>query len=51
MLILFRGVAFSMTVMIGRLGAIFGIIVFGILIDKNCTLTFYLIAVLLFSKY
>ncbi|XP_025417037.1 synaptic vesicle glycoprotein 2C-like isoform X2 [Sipha flava] len=46
-----KGVAFSMTVMIGRLGAIFGIIVFGILIDKNCTLTFYLIAALLFIAF
>lgn len=50
MLIWFRGVAFSITVMIGRLGGIFGIIVFGILIDKNCFMIFYILAVLLMSK-
>jgi len=44
-------VAFSMIVMTGRLGAIFGIIVVGILIDKSCLMTFYLLALLVLSKY
>jgi len=47
----FRGVAFSMIVMTGRLGAIFGIIVVGILIDKSCLITFYALALLVSSEY
>lgn len=35
--------------MTGRLGAIFGIVVFGMLIDQNCSMMFYLLAVLLSS--
>ncbi|XP_060860428.1 synaptic vesicle glycoprotein 2B-like [Metopolophium dirhodum] len=46
-----RGVAFSMIVMTGRLGAIFGIIVFGILIDKSCFMTFYALALLLLIAF
>lgn len=48
---MFRGVAFSMIVMTGRLGAIFGIIVVGILIDKSCLMTFYTLALLVSSEY
>lgn len=40
-----------MIVMIGRLGAIFGIVVFGILIDKSCYMTFYGLALLVLSEY
>ncbi|CAH1720798.1 synaptic vesicle glycoprotein 2B-like [Aphis gossypii] len=46
-----RGVAFSMIVMTGRLGAIFGIIVFGILIDISCIMTFYALALLLLIAF
>ncbi|XP_060835783.1 synaptic vesicle glycoprotein 2B-like [Rhopalosiphum padi] len=46
-----RGVAFSMIVMTGRLGAIFGIIVFGILIDISCFMTFYALALLLLIAF
>ncbi|XP_050528013.1 synaptic vesicle glycoprotein 2B-like, partial [Daktulosphaira vitifoliae] len=42
-----RGVAFSLTVLMGRLGAVVGICIFGILIDINCFATFYLLATLL----
>ncbi|XP_050440075.1 synaptic vesicle glycoprotein 2B-like [Adelges cooleyi] len=42
-----RGVAFSLTVMCGRLGAVVGICVFGFLLDINCHSTFYLLATLL----
>jgi len=40
-----------MIVMTGRIGAIFGIIVFGILIDKSCYMTFYALALLISSEY
>lgn len=40
-----------MTVMIGRLGAVFGIIVFGTMIDTNCFMIFYFLAILLLSEY
>ncbi|XP_025192159.1 uncharacterized protein LOC112592356, partial [Melanaphis sacchari] len=46
-----RGVAFSMIVMTGRLGAIFGIIVFGILIDISCFMMFYALALLLLIAF
>ncbi|VVC27914.1 Major facilitator superfamily,Major facilitator superfamily domain,Major facilitator, sugar transporter- [Cinara cedri] len=46
-----RGVAFSMTVMIGRLGAVFGIIVFGTLIDEHCFMVFYILAILLLIAF
>ncbi|XP_001947988.2 synaptic vesicle glycoprotein 2B-like [Acyrthosiphon pisum] len=46
-----RGVAFSMIVMTGRLGAIFGIIVFGILIDRSCFMTFYGLALLVLIAF
>lgn len=49
-LLLSRGVAFSMVVMMGRLGAVFGVFIFGELIDSNCEMIFYLLAIFLFSE-
>lgn len=47
----FRGTALSLTVTIGRLGAVLGNIVFGLLIDKICIVPFALFVFFLICKY
>ncbi|XP_074041069.1 synaptic vesicle glycoprotein 2B isoform X2 [Leptinotarsa decemlineata] len=45
-----RAIALAITAMSGRLGAILGNIIFGILIDINCLIPIYLFGLLLFAS-